>query len=353
MQKTRNGLNEIYFLSAIACLILVGVQVFEMFALKGTLSFSEIASFSNPIGQIGVMMFVVIFGAFLFNRSCSKGKADAQSGLGKVIVQSALWISLYLILLLAMAMKGELVGKGMLVDFEMGSSFNHSYVLLAVLQFLMIYPILKLVKSKTGWSMLLIVSGIVNVYFLTESIQGTSAISEILEHPAFLTHWIFFFVFGGFLAYYWEKVQFLTKKLNWVGFGTLVGLIGLTVINSKSNGFIEQSVWMMLAIPLITVSLLAVYHFVERNILLNLFLAAIGKSALGIFLIFPIVIFAYSNVLPDWMFGSEYFVLVFSLVIGTSVFVSRVLELFPGNYEVKRYRFKKPYLMKDKALRLN
>ena len=351
MQKTRNGLNEIYFLSAIACLILVGVQVFEMFSFKGSQSFYEVTSFSNSIGQLGVAMFAVIIGAFLFNRLRSKGKADAQSGLAKVIVQSVLWLSLYLILIVAM--QGELVWEAMLFNFEMGASFNHLYVLLAVLQFLIIFPVLKLVISKTGWSMLLIVSGIVNAYFLTESIQGTSAISAILEHPAFLTNWIFFFVLGGFLAYYWENVQILTKKLNWIGFGTLIGLIGLTVINSKSNGFIEQSVWMMLAIPLITVSLLAVYHFVERNILLNLFLAAIGKSALGIYLIFPIVIFAYSNVLPDSMFGSEYFVLVFSLVLGTSVFVSRVMDLFPGNYEVKRYRFKKPYLMKDKGLRLN
>ncbi len=110
---------------------------------------------------------------------------------------------------------------------------------------------------------------------------------------------------------------------------------------------------MMVAIPLMTISLLAIYESVKKVILLDLFLAAIGKSAGGIYLVFPLVIVVYSNILPESMFGGEYFVLVFSLVLGTSVFASRVMEMFPVRYEGKRFRVSESYMMNHKELTVN
>ncbi|MFP3472371.1 hypothetical protein R0J90_20160, partial [Micrococcus sp. SIMBA_144] len=75
---------------------------------------------------------------------------------------------------------------------------------------------------------------------------------------------------------------------------------------------------MMVAIPLVTISLLVIYPFVERVVLLDIFLAAIGKSAFGIYLALPVVVFAFSTVMPEFMFGSEYSVLVYSVVLGTT-----------------------------------
>ncbi|WP_165998349.1 acyltransferase family protein [Bacillus sp. Cs-700] len=343
MQKTRTGLNEIYFLSAIACLILVGVQVFEMFALKE--AFSEIASFSHTSGRFSIAAFAVIVGAFVFhkvrNQQLEK-KSFSRSVVSKMILLVALWGSFYFVLMKMIEGESLVTGWGALpFHVVVDEAFYTLSFVIAVLQFLLLYPLLKLVKSKTGWALMLAVSGLTSYFALNGYFSGTTTVQAVLDHPAFLTNWIFFFVFGSFLACYGEKIQMLAKKLNWVGFGIMFVLVGLTVVDL--NGGMAEGVWMMVAIPLVTISLLVIYPFVERVVLLDIFLAAIGKSAFGIYLALPVVVFAFSTVMPEFMFGSEYSVLVYSVVLGTTLFISRVIEMFPMKMELKRYRLSKSY----------
>lgn len=352
MQKTRSGLNEIYFLSAIACLILVGVQVFEMFALKE--AFSEIASFSHMSGRFSIAAFAVIVGAFVFHKVRNQQfekKSFSRSVISKMSLLVALWGSFYLVLLKVIEGESLVTGWGALpFNVVVDEAFYILSFVIAVLQFLLLYPLLKLVESKTGWALMLGASGIITYIALNGYFSGTTMVPAVLEHPAFLTNWIFFFVFGSFLAKFGDKIQMLAKKLKWVGFGSMLVLIGLTVVDL--HGGMTEGGWMMVAISLVTFSLLVIYPFVERVVLLDIFLAAIGKSAFGIYLALPVVVFAYSTVMPEFMFGSEYSILVYSVVLGTSLFISRVIEMFPMKMEWKRYRVRKSYMVNHKELRV-
>ncbi|MFP3339046.1 hypothetical protein R0J91_13780, partial [Micrococcus sp. SIMBA_131] len=109
----------------------------------------------------------------------------------------------------------------------------------------LLYPLLKLVESKTGWALMLTISGLITYFAINGSFSGTTTVQSVLEHPGFLTNWIFFFVFGSFLAHYGEKIQMLAKKLNWVGFGIMFVLVGLTVFDL--NGGMTEGEWMMVA----------------------------------------------------------------------------------------------------------
>ena len=356
MQKTNQGRNEIYFLSAITCLFILLVQVSGMFSFGEGQLLTDITPLTYQISQFGIAMFAVIIGLYLFNQQRMNGKDKRFdfSRFFKLALLFIVWSFFYLTLTKVMAGEEMFTGwESGIVDVAMGDSFYHLYFVSAVLQFLLISPVLKLIRSKMGWSLLLVIAGIVNYAFLYVYSPGTSAISTILEQQGSLTNWIFFFVFGGFLAHHWENVQSMAKKLNWFGFVTLIGLIGLTAISYQGSGLMAQSGWMMIAIPLMTISLLAIYESVKKVILLDLFLAAIGKSAGGIYLVYPLVVFVYSNVLPESMFGGEYFVLVFSLVLGTSVFASRVMEMFPVRYEGKRFRVSESYVMNRNELSVN
>ncbi|MGB8000588.1 MAG: acyltransferase [Anaerobacillus sp.] len=348
MKKTSHGQSEIYFLSAITCLFILLVQVSGMFSFSEGQLLTDITPLTYQISQLGIAMFAVIIGLYLFNQQRMNGKEKRfnSSRFFKLALLFVVWSIFYLAL--TKMLTGGKIFTGWeigLADVAMGNSFYHLYFVSAVLQFLLISPVLKLVRSKMGWSLLLVVAAIVNYTFLSIYSPGTSTISTILEQQGSLTNWIFFFIYGGFLAYHWENVQRLAKKLNWLGFVTLIGLIGFTAFSYQGSSLLAQSGWMMIAIPLMTISLLAIYESVKKVILLDLFLAAIGKSAGGIYLVFPLVIVVYSNILPESMFGGEYFVLVFSLVLGTSVFASRVMELFPVRYEGKRFRVSDSYMM--------
>ncbi|MCA0172174.1 acyltransferase family protein [Bacillus sp. RAR_GA_16] len=252
MQKTRSGLNEIYFLSAITCLILVGVQVSEMFALKGTLSFSEIASFSNTNGRFSIAMFAVIIGAFVFNlvrNQRLKKKIFSQSDVLKMIVLFSLWGSFYLVLVKVMESDSLITGWGTLpIKAVIGEGFYTLYFVLAVLQFLLLFPLLKLVRSITGWFLMLVVSGLITYCTFNGYTPGTTTVQAVLEHPAFLTNWIFFFVFGGFLVNYGEKLQMLAKKRNWFGLSIMLVLAGLSALYYL-YGDLNREGWMMIAIP--------------------------------------------------------------------------------------------------------
>ena len=346
MQKTRNGLNEIYFLSAIACLILVGVQVFEMFTVKGALSFSEVASFSNTNGRFSIAMFAVIIGAFVFNLVHNQGhkkKFFSRSDVLKMIVLFSLWGSFYLVLMKVIESDSLMTGWGTLpIKAVIGEGFYTLYFVLAVLQFLLLFPLLKLVRSIMGWFLILVVSGLITYCTFNGYTPGTTTVQAVLEHPAFLTNWLFFFVFGGFLVNYGEKVQMLAKKLNWFG-SIMLGLAELTAL-FYLHGNLNREEWIMIAIPLVAISLLVIYPYVERVVLLDIFLAAIGKSAFGIYLALPVVVFAFVNVMPEFMFGREYIVLIYSVVLGATLFISRVVEIFPMKIEFKRYRVNKSYV---------
>jgi probable poly-beta-1,6-N-acetyl-D-glucosamine export protein len=354
MQKTNQGQNEIIFLSAITCLFLILVHVLEMLFFGEKQSLNEISSITYQLSQFGIAMFAVIVGIFLFRQSGNrkKEKRIGSFEVSKIVLLFVLW-SLFYLVLTKVAMNVEVFTgwKGSLLNMAMGNSSYHLYFISVVLQFLLFLPVLKLVQNRVGWSLLLFISGMIHFYLLSPSI---TAGNELVAQDGLLLKWIFFFVFGGTLASYWEYVQSFLKKFNQLGFVTLIGLIGFEGLYYLMEGSIYQGEWsLMIMVPVITISLLGIYHSVRKVVLLDIFFHSIGENALGIYFVYPLIIFIYSSILPDAVWQKEYIVLVFTLVLGSSVFVSKATRLLLIKVEGIKNPVVKTKMMNRQELRMN
>ncbi len=352
MQRTNQGQSEIIFLGAITCLFLILVHVLEMFFFGEGQSLNEISSITYQLSQFGIAMFAVIVGLYLFKQSRKKEKRLGAFEVSKVILLFVLW-SLFYLVLTKVAMNVEMFTgwKDFILTFAIGNSFYHLYFISVVLQFLLFLPLLKLIQTKVGWSILLVITGMVHYYFVSPILTEGSA---FLAQDGLLLKWLFFFVLGGFLARQWDDVQKFLKKFNRFGFVPLIGLIGFEVFYYMMYGTIYQEEWsLMITVPVLTISLLAIYQYVRKVVLLDIFLHSIGENTLGLYFVFPLVIFAYSSILPDAVWQQEYFVLVFSLVLGTSVFISKAVRLIVSNIEGIKDPVVKTKMLNQQELGIN
>ncbi|MDQ0482517.1 acyltransferase family protein [Guptibacillus hwajinpoensis] len=352
MQKANQEMKMIFFLSAITCIGILLIHVSNLFRETVTTSF---VTADLP----GVAMFAVIAGMLfvMLERSVDfDRKRFYQSGFVKIVLPfvgiSILYLAITKIVMEVSIFTGW---KTHVLDFAMGNSYYHLYLVAAALQFYLIFPLLQLIRSKMSWSILLAISFIVNTYFLfVHSPDTATVIGQILGQKAILVKWIFFFVFGAFLAHHSELVQSIAKKLNWKGFASFIGVIGFIIYDRQAMGAVGESSWtLMLSIPILTISLLALYELVKKVILLDLFLEAIGRNTFGVYLIYPLVLFVFSTVLPEEMLSNGYFGLVFTLVLGTSVFINKAMSLSTVKEAHKKGSVSHPYTVKTKELSVN
>ncbi|MBN8209782.1 acyltransferase [Bacillus sp. NTK071] len=354
MQKTNQEMKMIYFVSAITCIGILLVHVLNMFSSE-----ASITAFPYELDQPGVAMLAVIVGMVFVILERSVGydrKRFYQVGFVKIVLPFVGMSILYLAITKIVMEVSVFTGwKTHILDFVMGNSFYHLYFVAAVLQLYLVFPLFQLVRTKMGWTILLIISFVVNAYFLfLYSPDAANTVAQIFGQKAILVKWIFFFVFGVFLAQHGELVQAISKKLNWGGYVSFVGLMCFVVYDIQATEAVGSNSWtVMITIPLITVSLLAMYDSVKKVILLDLFLTGIGKNVFGVYLIFPLVLFVTSTVLPGAMFRMEYFVLVFAIVLGTSVFINKAMTLYTGKDGAEKDPVSHPYTMKTKELSVN
>lgn len=349
MQKANQEMKMIFFLSAITCIGILLIHVSNLFREAVTIPLVR--------GDLpGVAMFAVIAGMLFVMLERSVGfdrKRFYQSGFVKLVLPfigiSILYLAITKIVMEISIFTGW---KTHVLDFAMGNSYFHLYLVAAALQFYLIFPLLQLIRSKISWSILIAISFVVNAYFLfVHSPDTATVIGQILGQKAIIVKWIFFFVFGAFLAHHSELVQSVAKKLNWTGFLSFIGIIGFIIYDRQAMG---TSSWtLMLSIPILTISLIAVYESVKKVILLDLFLEGIGRNTFGVYLIYPLVLFVFSTVLPVEMWSKGYFVLVFALVLGTSVFINKAMTLSTVMEATKKGSVPHSYPMKTKELSVN
>jgi len=354
MQKANQVHKEVIFLSAITCLFLILVHVLEQFFLGEKQPLNEISSIPYQLTQFGIAMFAVIVGLYLFKKSENKKREKQLSSfeVSKVVLLFVLW-NLFYLFLLKIVMNAEMFTgwKDSFVHIALGNSFYHLFFISVVLQFLLIFPVLKLVRAKGGWSLLVVLSGVIHYYFLSPELSGGH---EFFAQEGLLLKWIFFFVFGGLLARHWDGVQSFLNNFNQLGFITLIGFIGFETLYYFMYGSIFQQEWsLMITVPIIMMSLLGIYHSVRKVVLLDIFFHSIGENTVGLYFVYPLIIFTYSSILPEAIWHEEYFVLVFTLVLGTSVFVSKAAKLFLFNVGGIKSPFAKTKMMNQQELRIN
>lgn len=337
MQKANQYINEIHFLRAIACLFVLFVHVSANYYSKNGNEFNEITQFFNQIGRFGTPIFAVISGFLLFLQVRNKGfdlKRFYHSRMVKIGMPFLIWSVFYLVFMKIVLKADIFTGwKSFLFGFAMGESYYHLYFMSIVFQFYLIFPILQLVKSKVGWWILLILALALNVYFVNfYSPETKNLVTELLTQRAIFTKWVFFFIFGGFLAYHWESIQRIGKKIDWFGYVIFGGLVVIAVYEYKLKGSIPNNRWAnMVNIPVMTLAVIGMYQSLRKVEWLEKFFETLGNLSMGIYLVHPLVIFLYSRTLPNGAWTTVTFPIILGLVLVTSILVIRGIQLLPLN----------------------
>lgn len=334
----RNYLFEIQTIRAIGCLLVLLVHVSATYYyMQG--GYNDLTFFFNQIGRFGTPLFAVISGFLLFYQVRKKGfdfKRFLSSRTVKIGAPFVFWSLFYLLLMLLFEGKNPLnEGKKMFtVNFLLGNSYVHLYFMSIVIQFYLLFPMLQLFRSKKSWVVLLVAALGLNLY----AVQFYSAPTEmdtvayIMDQRAFLINWIFFFVFGGFLAYNWETIQEYAKNLRFVSIVGVIMVVFFTMYEYQTKGSVSSNrAWNFLNIPIIIIAIIGTYDYASKSKLLTKSLNLVGNFSMGIYLVHMFVIYVFVRTVPESVWTTINFPFVFLAILLGSLAMIKLIQLLPWN----------------------
>ncbi|ESU34227.1 hypothetical protein G3A_02190 [Bacillus sp. 17376] len=339
MGKQRNHIYEVHYIRAIASLMVLLVHVSAAYYYQHDQKYNEITLFINQISRFGTPMFAVISGFLLFYQTIIKGfyfKRFVSSRFTKIGIPFFLWSGFYLsFMILAQNIQpfeeGYLV---FLINFAFGDSFYHLYFMSIVFQFYLIFPLLQLIRSKKSWILLLFLAALTNLYILKFYAPGQTEgiLKVLLSQRAFLPSWIFFFIFGGFLAYNWEGlIKFSQKNKIVLGLSVLI-LTALAVLEYKIIGSVPSNrATNLVNIPIITLFILGISEDIMKIRFLNRFLTKVGTLSMAIYLVHPFVLYIVQTIAPQFIWKTTLFPITFMIVLALTIAVVKLIQLLPYN----------------------
>lgn len=353
MSNTRGHISEIHILRAIGCLFVVAVHVSGSFYYEHGETYNEFTLFINQISRFGTPMFALISGFLLFYQARFKGfdfYRFAASRFTKIGLPFLFWsvfylLFTYLVLGVNPLESGE---KQFLVNFIFGNAYYHLYFMSIVFQFYLLFPMLQAVKSKMIWPALLIGAVCINYYFVKSFNPGEfeGILGSILSQRAFLPSWIFYFIFGGFLAYFWEPLRVFSKKYKiLLGIAVLI-VTAAAVWEYKTMGSTPSNrVTNMFNIPIITLFVIGIGEQIQKIRLINSFITQIGTFSMAIYLVHPFVLYSFIQIAPDFVWKTAFFPFVYTLILLGSIAMVKAIQLIPMN----QYILTVPGIKKQKS----
>ncbi|MGG1630844.1 acyltransferase [Rossellomorea sp. NRS-1567] len=339
MSNVRGHISEIHILRAIACLLVLFVHVSATFYYQQGQQFNDLTFFINQISRFGTPMFALISGFLLFYQARFKRfdfSRFVSSRFTKIGLPFLFWSIFYLLFMFVAEGVNPLeVGeKQFLVNFTFGNSFYHLYFMSIVFQFYLLFPLLQLVRSKKSWAVLLGISILINVYSLKVFSPGEvgGLLGDILGQRAFLPNWIYFFIFGGFLAYYWEPLSSFAKRYKGL-LGVAVILITLAAVwEYKVMGSIASNrVTNIINIPIITLFIIGVGSNITRLKWTNMFMSKIGALSMAIYLAHPFVLYCFQEVAPQYIWKTSLFPVIYLIILLGTILMVKAIQLLPWN----------------------
>jgi probable poly-beta-1,6-N-acetyl-D-glucosamine export protein len=339
MNLKRQHIFEIHYIRAIASLMVLLVHVSAAYYYQHDQKFNEYTLFINQVSRFGTPMFAVISGFLLFYQTRNRGfniKKFASSRFTKIGIPFFLWSCFYLLFNFATDQTNPLKDglSVFLVNFAFGESFYHLYFMSIVFQFYLIYPLLQLFRSKKSWVILLALAVLINLYFLKLYVPGQyeGIMKVILSQRAFLPSWIFFFIYGGFMAYYWESIVSFSRKYKTIlGVAVLI-LTVLAVFEYKIVGSIPSNrATNLINIPVISLFIIGMGETIKKIKYLNVFLKKIGTLSMAIYLVHPFVLYVFQRIAPDLIWKTSLFPLIFAIILACTIGVVKLIQLLPYN----------------------
>jgi probable poly-beta-1,6-N-acetyl-D-glucosamine export protein len=330
--------NEIHFLRAFACIGVLLVHVSATYYGQAGEVFNWLTYFFNQIGRFGTPTFAVISGFLLFNQVNKKGfilKDFVVSRTSKIIMPFIIWSIFYLIVTV------NILGKPLHSDpkvmfyyFSVGGSFYHLYFMAIVVQFYLLFPILQFIKNGIGWWIGLFISALISMYFL--NVPDIPIVAGMLEKvmmdKVFLFHWIFYFMFGGFLAYFWKPISNWAKNhSHLLGITVIIIYVG-AIIEYKIIGYVSSRRFTnFMNIPLLSISTIGLYYYLIKVNWVKKFLESIGKLSMGIYLIHPFTLILFTKTLPAEVWQTRFMPIMFFAVLFATMFFVRMIQQLPNH----------------------
>lgn len=192
---------------------------------------SRIALLINQFSRFAVPLFILLSG-LLLNISNSKTSLLIfyQKRAKKIILPFIIWTTIYIIITNLNNIK---MGEYNLKDFILaltkgliwGNGYYHLYFMTVIIQLYLLYPFLKIIIAKYPYISLITSFIVTFIYQIAVYFQILNIIKlpwSPLPYYEFFPTWIFFFVFGMFLA---QNIANLNKMI--IGKTRLLGAIWL------------------------------------------------------------------------------------------------------------------------------
>ncbi|WP_099364408.1 acyltransferase [Fredinandcohnia onubensis] len=333
-QQNKKYLFEIHFLRAFACLAVVGVHVSATNYGMNEDTWNWFTYFLNQYGRFGTPIFVVISGFLLFYQVKRRGFRLGHflsSRVTKIVLPFLIWSLAYRYLLYYYdnqelgSIKGE-IGKIL-----MGDSFYHLYFVLIVIQFYFIFPFLqKLFRTQTMILVFLFLSFLVSykLYGFNPDVEG--GIGNFLASKSFMPVWIFYFAFGGLLAYFWNEILAYATKRPWKMLTLILIISAGAVVEYTLNGYVSNRRLTNLAnIPLLSIAIIGIYPFLARWNVIKKMLTIIGQYSMGIYLIHPLILYLFARHLPEQYWSVNYVPIMFLAVLIIAVVFIKMFQYIP------------------------
>jgi probable poly-beta-1,6-N-acetyl-D-glucosamine export protein len=338
MGKTRGHIFEIHFLRAFACLCVLLVHVSASYFHQNGQQFTDVTYFINQISRFGTPLFAVISGFLLVYQTRFRAfdlTKFITSRFTKIGLPFLFWSIFYLAFnyILLGTNPFESGYKMFLLNFAYGGSHYHLYFMSVVFQFYLIFPLLQKFKSKTSWSVLLILTA-GNMYYIFKifNVGALNGVWEVLIRPGvILPYWIYFFVLGGFLAKYWEPLLEFSKRFKGLLGIASIAVVLLAVYEYRTAGSIGASrLTNVLNIPIIILFVMGTTENIKKWGFSNQFLTQVGTLSMAIYLVHPLVLTGLERFIPGVLWNHTYFFpIVYFALLGGSVLVIKLFQLLP------------------------
>lgn len=325
---------EINFVRGWACLAVVTVHVAGAFYYQQGASWSEISFMLNQLGRFGTPLFAVIGGFLLFHQAMHRRFSlmmFIRSRTMKILLPFLIWSGIYLLILWRFYEVPVFSdGLALVLRIITGQSYYHLYFMVVVLQFYLLFPLLqKNLRSERAWRVAMLVSLAVTAGWLLFPLNFE--ISKALGHPAMLGKWIFYFLFGGFLARHWNRIkeELCRYPLQVAGL-TIAVFIGGIVEYQWWGPYSSQRLMNLVNIPILFLALVTVHPWFTRTVPhLEKGLQRIGTFGFGIYLVHPLWISLFMEWIPAkyWHIGMIPF--IWTAILSASVIMILLIRRTP------------------------
>ncbi|TDL34840.1 acyltransferase [Jeotgalibacillus sp. S-D1] len=332
---------DIHVLRAIGCLMVVLVHVSALYYVQRG-SWEDVILFINQASRFGTPVFAVVSGLLLFLQVKKRGfffKKFFSSRLNKIVIPFLLWTAFYLVYIWLVFGANPFDGgmNRFIFKVAFGETYSHLYFISIVLQFYLIFPLLQFIKGKGAWVGLLVLSALLHIFSMRYMVSGQfeGLFGLIAEQRAFLPKWLFFFIFGGFLAYHWDIAKKWAYKMRVLLFIAVLLIFYMAAVEYEWGGYIGSNrITNIINLPIIVLFMMAITEKIARNPLLHSVTSRLGAMSMGIYLIHPFVINMLQRNLPTEVWTLSLFPIWFAVVMFITIGIILMIQKLPFGHVI-------------------